>query len=299
MQLTGEMYEGKGEVENQAVVSRKRRDTQDRDERLRRGRMKIEYKKQQEAIRKKFAKKIDFSEFLMSHDGDEGEQNQKDESGKTSKRQKRAPYVKSNKSVYERFQSLVNKSINNDYDDDDSENSLKQDDQMRNDSNDIDKRNIPEVVDQRKKEKKSFFDADELVSDHGEGEEGEDEEYNDHEYDNNDHTTVPDNFHWFFNPTSLTSHESDNSNKKTKYTKEVIPSSGDKVYHFIHPSLVLPTNINTLADLPTLPKQWNSRSSIELPPAGKISRKLFCLFVFIMYLFTLFVYIYVYICIYV
>ena len=103
----------------------------------------------------------------------------------------------------------------------------------------IDKRNIPEVVDQRKKEKKSFFDADELVSDHGEGEEGEDEEYNDHEYDNNDHTTVPDNFHWFFNPTSLTSHESDNSNKKTKYTKEVIPSSGDKVYHFIHPSLVL------------------------------------------------------------
>jgi len=80
---------------------RKRRETQDRDERMRRGKAKIEYRKKETERKKKWSKKICFADILAGRTGDEVEE-------KIPKftKIKRDPYKRSSKSVSERLQFL-------------------------------------------------------------------------------------------------------------------------------------------------------------------------------------------------
>ena len=289
--MRGEIYDGKSALQETEVKPRKRRDTQDRDERMRRGRLKREYQKQELARKKKFARKVEFKDFLRD-DGDEndtGNQVEGENRESMKKRQKKDPYIKSSRSVYDRFSSMLSRgkdtyTIN---DDDEEEDSRSKYDRTE-DSTGIENTTDDQMDITEKKKKKSFFDPDEIVSDQ-EGESGDDEDNDDDaDRDDNETASAPKNFQWFFN--SLSSETSDRSSsvgKKMKYEKSLIPSSGDKVYHHIQPSLEIPCDVKTLADLPGLPKLWKSRSSLKLPLVGKEKYHLFLchsLFIIILHL---------------
>ena len=280
-----------GEIEgdkpgNEEEKPRKRRDTQDRDERLRRAKLKRQYQKQKEALNKKFATKIEFKDFLRDED-DTNEKNEGTDGGSMQKRQKKAPYIKSSKSAYDRFTFMLSrrKEQSNNHNDETLE---AHDDQGESTSKEsrsngrLEEREDEMGGDAARKKHKSFFDADEIVSEQegddfddgdddgdNDGDDGDNDGDNDDcDGDNNNLSSIPSNFQWFFNSLSELHYESNKNSKKIKYTKSILPSSGGKVYHFIQPGLELPADIKTLADFPGLPKLWKSRSSIKLPPVG-------------------------------
>lgn len=94
----------KRDIPDESSGPRKRRETQDRDERFRRGKLKIEYRKLEKDIKNKWSKKISFADIL-----NEGQSIDEAESSSNQKI-RRDPFIKSTKSVCERLQLLVQKS---------------------------------------------------------------------------------------------------------------------------------------------------------------------------------------------
>jgi hypothetical protein len=97
-----------GEVDEAGVpVKRKRRDTQDRDERIRRSKTKLEFKLHNSLIKQKWKNKVNLSDFLC--DKDELESDHEIEN--TIEKQPKLPYRKSSLSIMDRLTSFVGQSI--------------------------------------------------------------------------------------------------------------------------------------------------------------------------------------------
>ena len=99
-----------GEVDESGVpVKRKRRDTQDRDERIRRSKTKLEFKLHNSLIKQKWKNKVNLSDFLC--DKDELESDHENEN--TIEKQPKLPYKKSSLSIMDRLTSFVSQSTSN------------------------------------------------------------------------------------------------------------------------------------------------------------------------------------------
>ena len=266
----------KDEIGDTGDVKRKRRETQDRDERLRRGHAKIVFRKNQIEQKKKWSKKIKFSDFLVDKDTTKGFE---DAAQEVTRKEPRKPYTKSSKSVFERLQSLIGKSqpigdegnqhisskkrrdsIDNTEDaairsqvaddaDADADAAVYDDDNENDDDNE---RNIDELD----------LDATEVVSDH---------EVNDVEEDGVLISSIEDDgiadsssSQWFFGPSSEPL-----SGRKSKYSKRKIVS-GDTIYYDLN-SAVVPhlKEIRRVGDLPGVHKMWGARCGEPIVPLGR------------------------------
>ena len=91
------------------LVKRKRRDTQDRDERIRRSKTKLEFKLHNSLIKQKWKNKVNLSDFLCDKDELESDH----EFEKTIEKQPKLPYRKSSLSIMDRLTSFVGQSFSN------------------------------------------------------------------------------------------------------------------------------------------------------------------------------------------
>jgi hypothetical protein len=233
----GQTMEASGESRNQPVIEggRLRRQTQDRDERLRRGRQKINIRKDKDRMRAKMSKKVLFSEI----DGDDDAANSKP--SRPLKRVRREPPVSTNPMpIFERLQAMIALSRGEEY----GERSASESEHSSDEADDEDHEDM------------STAEAD--------SESGEEADNFSDKGDDSDQTGVNSvgYFDWFFS--SVDSDDAvDTTQRKVGVLLDSRKSPSGTIGGWLHPT-VSPPCIRRVGEIPGVHKLWSHRGDERL-----------------------------------
>jgi hypothetical protein len=253
------------------TANRTQRRTQDRDERMRRGRMKIEERKQKKHTDQRLAKKIRFSDVLADviseSDGIDDDVQQE------VKKQK---YVrtKSSRSVLDRLQEFVSKAISAPVASTDVARETKRDSSVKKgkeeksrlstiDEGGASESSLREVDEEEEEEEDLLQDSD--GDGNGDGQAGSDAEsvLSDGKRDD-----APDAFEWMYDSRSAglpdTVNDVSSSGSSSGGMKQLLEFNGLQLYGSLNEGVGSPKPISSLGGIQGLPKMWRGQRSQRL-----------------------------------
>lgn len=230
---------------------KKRRETQDRDERFRRGKRKMEEHKMKKQFTKKMSKKITFSDVL--HEGGESELE-----AATRQKEAKKPKIqhKSSLSVMERLNFFVEKSIDRGKGEADSEEEEIEEDEGDDTIDSDNGYDIDQNINTEEQEEEEEEEENEVVSgDESDGNDNNDETSNGDPIEEHETEVGKTNFDWFFSGSSSSS-----SNNRSKLKSLVKISKTLELYGNIHTDVpdTMYNSIQSESDLPGLHKLFFS-----------------------------------------
>jgi U3 small nucleolar RNA-associated protein 25 len=242
-------HDGGMELDNAGAPEGRRsgpRMTQDRDERFRRGRLKMADAKQKRTFAKKMANKVHFFDVLEKKVVEE-------EALPAQKRIRTTSRHKSSLSVMQRFQNFLHQSRG-------AEGAKGGEDDDEEDEGD-------EYEDKEDEKGEEDMEDDEIDDAHDMGQENDEEEEEDDEQaqdgDGGDDGASSSSFQWFF--------DSESSEVARGNSKFVGEFDGFSLHRWWNESANFTANPwKTLGDISTIPKLWRSRTSEKLDAMAKV-----------------------------
>ena len=275
----GVVLDGKDDENEEIGGKRKRRTTQDREESIRRGKMKNHDRKKKTDFWKKMSKKVNFGDVVAKMQGSDDEQSdEENEALSTTKN----GYIRSNPlGVVDRLQKFLSNSSkqHDEIESDNSDDEEEEDDQMEDDDEDVEydmedinDSDIGEDDNEEEEEEEEEEVVDQDVND--DHIDIDDEEHENESDNENNNTKSSSKYEYYYNRMFYTERDDENSDEKDQKMKLItkIPNFSGEIYGNLHFSTdsneknILPIAsgpYNNISEIPGLYKLFHNKSAYD------------------------------------